>query len=138
MNRSFRCALGSTWLLGCRRRGGDLPDAAKTTGLARTALSKSKICTTKWGRDERHVTATMKAQVFALYGYSGYDDARCVADAHRKTCEIDHLISREVGGADEPKNLWPQAYGTMPWNAHLKGKLENRLYKELCANRISL
>jgi hypothetical protein len=117
---------------------GDIPDAAKTPGVARTELSKSTICTTKWGQDERHVTAAMKGQVFALYGYSGYEDARCVADAHGKTCEIDHLISRELGGADDVKNLWPQAYGTMPWNAHLKDKLENRLHRELCANHLSL
>ena len=68
----------------------------------------------------------MKDQVFALYGYAGYDDARCVADAHGKTCEIDHLISSELGGADDVQNLWPEAYGTSPWNAHLKDKLEKR------------
>jgi hypothetical protein len=117
---------------------GDIPDAMKTPGVARTELSKSTICTTKWGQDERHVTAAMKAQVFALYDYSGNEDARCVADAHGKTCEIDHLISRELGGADDIKNLWPQAYGTTPWNAHLKDKLENRLHRELCANHVSL
>jgi hypothetical protein len=116
----------------------DLPDAAKTPGLARTGLSQAKICATKWGRDERHVTAAVKTQVFALYGYSGYQDARCVSDAHGKTCEIDHLISREVGGADDIKNLWPQAYGSTPWNAHLKDKLENHLNKEMCAGRITL
>ena len=53
-------------------------------------------------------------------------------------CEIDHLISRELGGADEINNLWPQAYGTSPWNAVLKDTLENRLHKELCAGKISL
>ena len=46
--------------------------------------------------------------------------------------EIDHLISRELGGADDVKNLWPQSYGTSPWNAHLKDKLENRLHAEIC------
>jgi hypothetical protein len=32
---------------------------------------------------------------------TGYDDARCEPDARGKTCEIDHLISREFGGADD-------------------------------------
>lgn len=44
-----------------------------------------------------------------------YDDPRC-APAGKRRCEIDRLISRELGGTDEIKNLWPQAYGTSPWN----------------------
>jgi len=116
----------------------DLPDLTKSPGVVRTGLTEAKICSIKWGRDERHVTEAMKKEVFALYGYTGYDDPRCVPDAHGKTCEIDHLISRELGGADVVKNLWPEAYGSMPWNAHLKDKLENRLHKEVCAGHITL
>jgi hypothetical protein len=116
----------------------DIPDLSKTPGRSRLGLSRDAICAIKWGKDERHVSAAMKRQVFKLYGYSGYADARCVADAHGRTCEIDHLISRELGGADELANLWPQAYGTTPWNARLKDKLENRLHRELCAGRIDL
>ena len=115
----------------------DIPDLQITPGSVRAGLTKEKICEIKWGRDERHVTPGMKQQVFELYGYSGYDDPRCVP-AGRRRCEIDHLISRELGGADEVKNLWPQAYGTSPWNAVLKDKLENRLNKEMCAGRITL
>jgi len=75
----------------------------------------------KWGKDERHVTPSMKKEVFALYGYSGNDDPRCVPSGKQR-CEIDHLISRELGGADDVKDLWPEAYGTTPWNAYLKDK----------------
>ena len=117
---------------------GDIPDLSKTPGLARAGLSKAKICSIKWGKDERHVTTAMKRQVFGLYGYSGYDDSRCVRDSHGRRCEVDHLIGRELGGADDPKNLWPQAYGTSPWNAVLKDTLENRLHNEVCAGHISL
>jgi hypothetical protein len=116
----------------------DVPDLTKTPGVINSGLTKSKICSTKWGKDERHVTSAMKQQVFTLYGYSGYNDPHCVPDAHGKTCEIDHLISRELGGADDVKNLWPEAYGTTPWNAHLKDKLENRLHKEICGGHITL
>lgn len=117
--------------------GDDLPDLTKTPGKSRAGLTKKVICATLWGKDERHVTQAMKREVFARYGYSGYDDPRCVADAHGKTCEIDHLISRELGGADVVENLWPQSYGA-PWNAHMKDKLENRLNKELCKGALSL
>ena len=117
---------------------GDIPNPTLTPGLTRAGLSKSKVCAIKWGKDERHATAAMKRQVFAAYGYSGYDDPRCVPDSHGRKCEVDHLISRDLGGADDPKNLWPQAYGTTPWNATLKDTLENRLHKEVCAGHISL
>ncbi len=79
----------------------------------------------------------MKQQVFDRYGYSGYDDARCIHDTGGKTCEIDHLISRELGGADDLDNLWPQSHGGH-WNAHHKDTLENRLNEEMCAGRIGL
>jgi hypothetical protein len=48
-------------------------------------------------------------------------------------CGIDHLISRELGGADAVTNLWVQPYAG-PWNAGDKDRLENRLNKELCQN----
>jgi len=116
----------------------DVPDLTKTPGVARSGLTQPKICRIKWGKDERHVTAAMKKEVFALYGYIGYYDPQCVPDAHGKSCEIDHLISRELGGADVVKNLWPEACGATPWNSHLKDKLENRLHKEVCAGHITL
>ena len=118
-------------------QAGDVPDLSLTPGAARAGLTKQKICSIKWGRDERHVTDAMKQEVFSRYAFTGYDDPRCVP-AGKRTCEIDHLISRELGGADDIANLWPQAYGTSPWNAALKDKLENRLNKEICAGHLSL
>lgn len=117
---------------------GDLPNPNLTPGVARSDITEKNVCATKWGKDERHVTAAMKQQVFAMYGYTGNDDPRCVKDAHGRACEIDHLISRELGGADDVNNLWPQSYGSKPWNAVLKDKLENRLHKEVCAGNITL
>jgi len=115
-----------------------LPDSQMTPGLARSGLSEQTICATKWGQDARHVTQAMKDKVFSEYGLTGNDDPACVPDAHGRHCEIDHLISRELGGADDVRNLWPQPYGTEPWNAARKDRLENRLHKEVCAGRLSL
>jgi hypothetical protein len=112
-----------------------LPDRRLTPGVVRHDLTLATICSTKWGKDERHVTAAMKRQVFANYGLSGNQDRACVRDKKGRRCEIDHLISRELGGADDVKNLWPQPYGTRPWNAALKDRVENRLHKELCETR---
>lgn len=97
-----------------------------------------ELCKKKWGKDARHVTEAMKAEVFDRYGYTGHNaDPKCIPDAHGKRCEIDHLISRELGGADDILNLWPQPYGG-PWNAHMKDRVENRLHVEVCAGRINL
>lgn len=115
----------------------EVPNLLVTPGSVRSELTKEQICTIQWGKDVRHVTESMKKDVFQLYAYSGNDDARCVGTGSRR-CEIDHLISRELGGADEVSNLWPQAYGTTPWNAVMKDRLENRLHKEMCAGTITL
>ena len=75
----------------------------------------------------------MKRKVFQEYGLTGNADAFC----RPKGCEIDHLISRELGGADDVANLWPQSYAGA-WNAHQKDRLENRLHREVCAGSLSL
>lgn len=115
-----------------------LPDPKLTTGVVRSGLSAATICKMKWGTDARFVSASMKRQVFSSYGLTGNDDPACVLDAKGRHCEIDHLISRELGAADAVKNLWPEPYGTTPWNAARKDRVENRLHKEVCAGHISL
>lgn len=107
------------------------PDRDLTPGVARP-LSLAEICQTKWGKDHRAVTAAMKRDVFRDYGFTGNGDPRC-----HGACEIDHLISRELGGADDIENLWPEPYGG-PWNAHDKDRIENRLHVEVCAGRLAL
>jgi hypothetical protein len=69
---------------------------------------------------------------------TGNGDGACVPDGHGRRCEVDHLISRELGGADQIGNLWPQPYGTAPWNAVRKDGVENRLHLEVCAGRLTL
>ena len=106
-----------------------LPDLSVTPGVA-TSLTKAQVCTTKWGLDERHVTPSMKSQVCLLYGLGPH----CYG---RDTNEIDHLISRELGGADNDKNLWPQPYFQHP-GAREKDAVENWLHKQVCSNKMSL
>jgi hypothetical protein len=114
-----------------------LPDHDLTPGAA-TDLTAKQICRTRWGKDQRHVTAKMKREVFAIYALTGNHDPACTRDKRGRRCEIDHLISRELGGADVIENLWPQPYGGRPWNAVRKDRVENRLHKEVCAGRIAL
>lgn len=116
-----------------------LPDPDLTPGVARSDIDQDNICKTKWGKDARHVTAAMKKQVFASYGLKGNGDASqgCRKDKSGRRYEIDHLISRELGGQDDVNNLWPQCYSGAD-NATRKDRLENRLHKEVCAGNITL
>lgn len=112
-------------------------DPAQTPGVA-IAMTIKRLCTTAWGRDQRHVTAAEKRRVFANYGLTGNDDDSqgCELDRHGRRYEIDHLIPRSLGGADVVPNLWPQCYSG-PWHALLKDRLEVRVSKELCAGRLT-
>lgn len=106
------------------------PDPALTPGVARL-LTQAQVCSVKWGRDARHVTAAMQRQVAASYRLDRKD---IVAYGKGACCEFDHLISRELGGADDVKNLWPQ-----PWvEAKQKDRLENWMHREVCAGRLPL
>ena len=120
-----------------------LPDPTVTPG-AIAISSKTTVCTTKWGKDARHVTAAMKKQVYAQYG-TAPGIGVCAWKTRttkagkivREACEVDHLVSRELGGADDVRNLWPQPYTQHP-GAHEKDWLENRLHAEVCSGKITL
>jgi len=104
-----------------------LPDPTLTPGVAR-AISINTICYTKWGKDHRAVTLSMKKQVAAAYH---------IAWSQHAKYEFDHLISRELGGADDVKNLWPELW-TGTYNAREKDRLENKLHKMVCEGNLPL
>ena len=114
-----------------RAHAGDLPDPKLTPGAV-TDLTVEQICARKWGRDRRHVTQEMKREV-----RDKYPGTKCHRDRSGRLIEIDHLISRELGGADVTANLWPECYAGQ-WNASMKDRLENRLHREVCAGRMTL
>jgi hypothetical protein len=67
--------------------------------------------------------------VFRSYGA----DLRQAADY-----ELDYLITPELGGAADARNLWPQAYTHTPWNAFVKDELERSLHQDVCDGTIEL
>jgi hypothetical protein len=122
-----------------------LPDDTVTPGQV-AIHDTQKVCSTKWGLDALAVTEAMKIQVYSRYGVvKGKGICKLVShkDKNGKTvtrgCEIDHRISRDVGGADVLENLWPQPYltPTQP-GAFQKDKLEVWLNKQVCAHSITL
>lgn len=120
------------------------PDPKLTPGvLALDAhgrpLSVATICSTRWGKDARHVSEAMKQEVARRYGVR-YPAIRAghrltaAERAQRAKWEMDHLWSRENGGADDVDNLWPQPID----DARKKDALENRLHRAVCAGAITL
>lgn len=52
--------------------------------------------------------------------------------------ELDHLITPELGGASDERNLWPQPFGGTVWNAYVKDELELHLHELVCEGAIDL
>lgn len=52
--------------------------------------------------------------------------------------ELDYLITPQLGGAPDPRNLWPQRYGHRVWNAGVKDQLEDLLPRLVCEGRVDL
>jgi hypothetical protein len=100
------------------------PDPVLTPGAVR-ALSHEAVCTTHWRADVRHVTRGMRRRVLAAYG---------VAWADRGQYVVDHLVPRELGGADTEANLWPQTSA----EAYTKDRLEGALHRRVCAGEMAL
>jgi 5-methylcytosine-specific restriction endonuclease McrA len=112
-----------------------------TPGVTRE-LTVRQICRTKWGQDARSVTAAMKQNVIDAYGF---DVKKCPLTSLKgkrvRRLEIDHLIPRSIGGADDERNLWPQCYEQVKPDksqqengAHKKDRLETYIHAQLCKN----
>lgn len=104
------------------------PDPHMTPGaIDRTVTQvniKSTVCKPGYAKSVREKNEEqVKREVFAEYhiNWSRHADF-----------EDDHLISGELGGSQDKSNQWPQSYTTMPWNAHVKDKLEDELHEEVC------
>lgn len=99
------------------------PDPKLTPGaILSPQPSLKKLCTPGYSATVRNVPESEKAAVFKEYGI----------DRHSMRFEVDHLISLELGGSNDIKNLWPQSYQTTPLNATVKDGLENRLHWLIC------
>lgn len=105
----------------------DLP--SDLTPGADLDVGKEQICQPGYAHSVRHVEGSLKRRVYLEYG---------IAKHRPDEYEIDHLISLELGGSNDIKNLWPQSFETEPWNAHMKDKLEDRLHSMVCDGEIDL
>lgn len=105
------------------------PNSRLTPGAVRRGVTRDSVCVAGAATRARAVTPLIKRHVFQAYGIERPPPRRY---------EIDHLISLELGGSNDPTNLWPESYETRPWNAHVKDALENRLHHLVCSGRLPL
>lgn len=77
----------------------------------------------------RPITAAMRAQVLSAYG---------VENVPSDQYELDYLITPELGGATDTRNLWPQKYASPIWNARVKDELERLLPQLVCEHKLDL
>lgn len=103
------------------------PDPHLTPGAVLTT-DASKVCVRGYARSVRNVSFEEKRAVYREYHLSR-------RGGH---FEVDHLISLELGGSNDIRNLWPESYDTPRWNAHTKDHLENALHRAVCDGRITL
>lgn len=124
-------AAGTAPLAHYRHHGGALlPDPTVTPGLVRTGnRNDPAICGNGTTSTYRGTTEKMKKEVCELYGV-----AQCPLEGK---LEIDHLISLELGGADDVKNLWPEPAEPRP-GFHEKDLVENWLNRQVCSGAMTL
>ena len=80
-------------------------------------------------KDRAGVTAAMERKVFARYRLPW---------ARRAEFKIDHLIPRELGGADTVDNLWPQSLRAKPYGADRKEVLTDVLLTRIARGQMTL
>lgn len=105
-------------------------------------ITLDMIVTHGYTKCVRDVSQKLKLQVYRAYGMSGPGEGYCSGP---RKCEVDHLCSLEIGGANTLANLWPQPYADNPrkldpddpWKADVKDQLENYLHNEIVAGRLT-
>ena len=114
---------------------GALPVPSLTPG-ATWNVSLAELCDAGM-REHRPIPAVMRQDVLRSYGMQNVPEDQY---------ELDYLITPELGGAPDPRNLWPQRYASRAsntrvknvWNAHVKDQLERLLPRLVCDGRVPL
>jgi hypothetical protein len=106
------------------------PRPTLTPGAVRT-VSAVEVCGASVAEYSKVlvIPASVKEEVFREYGMSA---------AKPQNFEVDFLITPELGGSNDIRNLWPEPYRAPVWNAHVKDQLENKLRDMVCTGEMDL
>src|SRR5579883_2522866 len=77
-----------------------LPDPKVTPGDAGSTDAKI-VCVRGYARHQRNVSVETKRRVYALYGVHASYETTKSGKRVRTCCEVDHLISLELGGSND-------------------------------------
>lgn len=106
-----------------------LPDPALTPGMV-LAMDAQRLCARPTGERLPHSIGPALARAV----FQKYRIGRPTSGAY----EVDYLITPDLGGAHDVRNLWPQPYDNGVWNARVKDALEDRLRELVCAGKLDL
>jgi hypothetical protein len=114
---------------GCVVRG-PLPDRRCSPGAFYRDATLAMVCTSGYSARVRSVSESTKAGIYAEYGLP--------RTHYGRPYEIDHIVSLELGGSNDPANLYPEAASSPSPGFHDKDRLENRLHTLICTRRMAL
>jgi anti-sigma factor RsiW len=103
-----------------------LPVASITPG-ATWDVSLEELCS--GALRVRPITVAIREQVLSAYS---------VENVPPEQYELDYLVTPELGGATDARNLWPQRYALPIWNARVKDELERLLPQLVCRHQLNL
>lgn len=114
-------------------RADELPDADRTPGQANPLLTQERVCDPAFKTPYGSLSTRVKRQVYAAYRTT----SRACGRGCRGGCEVDYLVSLDLGGMNTIKNLWPQK-SCGRWNARDKDRLEHVLHALVCSGDTTL
>ena len=103
--------------------------AADLTPGATLPATRNELCRSNPPQDVPLVPAPIRQKVFENYG---------LRNARPENYEVDYLITPQLGGSSDIRNLWPEPYASIVWNAHVKDELEDRLHDMVCDGSVDL
>lgn len=120
-------------VLGSRTDSRDLympsiPNVRLTPGVI-NPVTVREVCTGNLPINDPAVPDPLKREVLREYGLKNV-----AADAY----QMDYLVTPQLGGAVNLRNLWPQPALKTRWNAHAKDELEDRLHALVCSGQLDL
>jgi len=109
------------------KRGESAVPSQKLTPGAVRNVAKDEVCSANV--QASIVPVALQRRVFEEYG---------IPNAPSDAYEVDYLITPELGGAADIRNLWPEPYSATIWNARVKDQLEDRLHQLVCDGQLDL
>jgi hypothetical protein len=107
---------------------GEIPDTNLTPG-ATNPIGIWDVCSANVSTNDPAVPDPLKREVLKEYGLN-----EVAANGY----EIDYLVTPQLGGAANIRNLWPQPSRNTVWNARVKDALEDRLHYLVCSGQVNL